>query len=288
MKIKFIKNVSPLRYPGGKTRARKILFEIFKERFLQDNLEDNKISFNLSKYKTLYSPFFGGGSFEFFLQENLGLNIVGNDKFKPLICFWNMCKFNNGILCTRLQNSYFPATTEQCYEYRSQITKEMDSLSDEILGALFFTLNRCSFSGATLSGGFSQEACKKRFTQSSITRVQKLDLSQVDFHNQDFTKFLEQQSKMWNKEDSFLFLDPPYYLGKDSKLYGIKGDLHEDFQHETLCDFLNNKVDIDWMMTYNNHPKIKEMYKDYVIIEVEWKYGMTTKKESSEIVICSK
>jgi len=52
-----IKNISPLRYPGGKTRARKILLEIYKTRF------------DVEHHKILYSPFFGGGSFEFFLLK---------------------------------------------------------------------------------------------------------------------------------------------------------------------------------------------------------------------------
>lgn len=47
------KNISPLRYPGGKTRACKILDKILSENFEMKNV------------KTVISPFFGGGSFEF-------------------------------------------------------------------------------------------------------------------------------------------------------------------------------------------------------------------------------
>jgi site-specific DNA-adenine methylase len=56
-------NKSPLRYPGGKTRACKILDEYFLK-----NFEKDKIS-------TIVSPFFGGGSFEFFLQNKYNFNI---------------------------------------------------------------------------------------------------------------------------------------------------------------------------------------------------------------------
>ena len=49
-------NKSPLRYPGGKTRACKTLDAILGE------------NFDLAQFDILVSPFFGGGSFEFHLQ----------------------------------------------------------------------------------------------------------------------------------------------------------------------------------------------------------------------------
>ena len=43
----------------------------------------------------------------------------------------------------------------------------------------YFIINRCSFSGATLSGGFSLESSTKRFTTTSIERISKLNLEKV-------------------------------------------------------------------------------------------------------------
>lgn len=73
-------NISPLRYPGGKTRACKYLNEILKN------------NFNISKFNKIISPFLGGGSFEFYIQNNYGLDIIANDKFYPLYNFWKNCK----------------------------------------------------------------------------------------------------------------------------------------------------------------------------------------------------
>jgi DNA adenine methylase len=46
------------------------------------------------------------------------------------------------------------------------------NLNDDILqqSIQYFIINKCSFSGSTLSGGYSQEASNKRFTQSSINK----------------------------------------------------------------------------------------------------------------------
>ena len=41
----------------------------------------------------------------------------------------------------------------------------------------------------------------------------------------------------------------------------------------------------NWIMTYNNCDFIKNLYKDFKIIETNWSYGMNKSKKSSEIVI---
>jgi len=71
------KNVSPLRYPGGKTRAIHIL-----EKYI-NTYYPNK--------KKIISPFFGGGSFELHMKSK-GYTIIANDLFIPLYTFWTMKK----------------------------------------------------------------------------------------------------------------------------------------------------------------------------------------------------
>ncbi len=267
-------NKSPLRYPGGKTRACKVLDQTFRNYF-----KDN----NQSEFKTLISPFFGGGSFEFFLQNKYNLNVLANDKFIPLISFWNQCKHNNENLCKNILKNH-PCSKEDFKRFRSIIMNDTDQF---VQATEFFVINRCSFSGATLSGGFSDESSKKRFTQSSIERVGKLNLSNMEFECMDCIEFIK--SKRNTFKEAFMFIDPPYYLNKKSKLYGNKGDLHENFNHENLYIALNElKNDVSWMMTYNNCDFIKNLYKDYVIIDVNWAYGMNSSKKSSEIVIINK
>ena len=83
-------NISPLRYPGGKTRACNKLDLILNEHF--DLKEINKV----------ISPFFGGGSFEFHLQNKYNLKIIANDKFKPLYIFWKICQEKKNELTEKL------------------------------------------------------------------------------------------------------------------------------------------------------------------------------------------
>ena len=260
-------NISPLRYPGGKTRACKIINNILLQYF------------DINNFDTIISPFFGGGSFEFYLQNNYGLKLIVNDKFTPLYNFWKQIKINKQILCDELRKITI-ITKEQFIDYRNTIMNLNDDVFQQSIQ--YFIINRCSFSGSTLSGGFSEEASIKRFTPSSINKIELLDFTNIDIYNFDFYDFINN----FNNNKAFIFLDPPYYLENKSKLYGNNGDMHENFNHQLLFDLLNTKK--NWLITYNNCEYIRKLYKDYIIIDVNWSYSMNTSKTSSEIIIISR
>lgn len=291
------KNKSCLRYPGGKTRACFILTEMFDTYILP------RIGIGAAAADgigmVLLSPFFGGGSFEFHLQNKYGFKIIASDKFKPLITFWKVCKcaYIKPQLCEKLRESLGRIDKEHFHVLRKQIVNASDSDNDfgEIdinMANNYFIINRCSFSGATFSGGFSKESSQKRFTESSIERIELLNLDQFQFYNEDFEEFIQKQIQIHahSGEKICIFLDPPYYLenGK-SKLYGNNGDMHENFDHIRLHHLLLHDVpkNIIWMMTYNKCDFIETLYSSSSckIIDVDWSYGMNKTKLSSEIVI---
>ena len=83
----------------------------------------------------------------------------------------------------------------------------------------------------------------KRFAEYDLDGNQSLDFEEFLNNNQ-------------NKKN-LIFLDPPYYLEKSSKLYGNNGDMHDTFEHKKLYKCLLNTK--NWFMTYNNceYKKIK-------------------------------
>ena len=166
------------------------------------------------------------------------------------------------------------------FDYRNTIMNLNDNVFQQSIQ--YFIINRCSFSGSTLSGGFSEEASIKRFTPSSINKIELLDFTNIDIYNYDFYDFINN----FNNNKAFIFLDPPYYLENKSKLYGNNGDMHENFNHQLLFDLLNTKK--NWLITYNNCEYIRKLYEDYIIIDVNWSYSMNTSKTSSEIIIISR
>lgn len=239
---------SPLRYPGGKTRACKIL-----ERHVFEN----------DDIKTLISPFFGGGSFELYVSSKYELPVIANDIFTPLISFWESAKSHNSELCEYCEELR-PLNKERYKELQTSLLSEKNPIRQ---AAQYFAINRCSFSGY-VRGGFSQEASLKRFTKSSIDRISKLDLTRFSFNNMDYQDFLSEQKQ------GFIFADPPYY---GINLYGTP------FQHDILSKIITQRS--SWLLCYNDTDAVKKLYKDALIHPAEWSYGMNKSKKSSEIII---
>lgn len=259
---------SPLRYPGGKSRAVDILADIMNKHFK-------------NKYKRIISPFCGGCSFEFKLSQLFKTyEIICYDAFEPLIIFWNEAKNNNHELCDLIADSIGFVDKSQFIEMRNDLKTNYErTLSNEerlIIAAEYFIINRCSFSGSTCSGGYSNEAMMRRFTPSSVEAIRKLNLSRFTFIHDDYEKALN------DSLDTFIFCDPPYHV--KSKLYGIKGDLHEMFDHQLFHDMITS-INMDYMITYNDDEYIRNLYSDHLIIPLHWSYGMNKTHESNEIVI---
>ena len=80
-----------------------------------------------------------------------------------------------------------------------------------------------------------------------------------------------------NHHNDFLFLDPPYLLGGDSKMFkGMYPNCnfaihHDNFNHELLKDLLHNHKG-GFFLTYNDCPTIREWYKDYEQVYPSWQY----------------
>lgn len=247
-----------LRYPGGKSRAVKKMLQYF------DNLS------------ILVSPFFGGGAIEFALINKCNTYVIANDKFEPLYNFWKSLKENKEAVIEEV-NKIYPINKDKFMECRKKILYD-GSASNIERAACFFAVNRTSFSGSTLSGGYSEESAKTRFNTKSIDRLKEINLDNIEFHNMDYEPFLE----LYGHKGT-IYLDPPYYLEKNNKLYGKNGDMHEHFTHDNLCGVIAKYE--NWIMNYNDSDKIREMYSNYKIDEVDWSYGMNKTKKSSELVI---
>jgi len=248
---------SPLRYPGGKTRARNLLWT-----FLQK--EHPGIT-------ELVSPFFGGGSFELFCAEK-GIQVYGNDKFTPLAVFWNQVKTDPHPLAKELRELR-PVTKQDFHFYRNTIGTEEDPLK---IATYYFTINRCSFNGSTFCGGYSLASANGRFNIASILRMEQTNMKNiVSITNVDALECIR------SHPDKVLFLDPPYYV--TNYLYGRDGDLHKGFDHNALATELLQRK--NWILCYNDCEYIRELYAGCRIQSVSWSYGMNTSKASSEVVI---
>ena len=246
-----------LRYPGGKTRAVPVLNE-----YLPDDIEE------------LVSPFFGGGSFEFACASR-GIKVYGSDIFQPLVNFWSFV-FDDADALARRVAAYHPLSHSKFYSLQKRYVQLNDPMEQ---AAVFYVLNRSSYSGTTLSGGMSPN--HPRFNENAIRRLRDFFAPDVSVMHLDFEEAFEKFP------DQYMYLDPPYLI--DQALYGHKGDTHNGFDHERLCELLHNRKS-GWMLSYNDSPQIQEMYSGFRIEKPKWSYGMANVKSnhvkrSSELLI---
>lgn len=252
-------NKSPLRYPGGKTRAISIL---------KDTLETEYPS-----RKVLLSPFFGGGSFEL-NQAADGYTLLANDLFLPLFTFWRQVKENASAVAERVQQE-MPVTKEKFLRFRNEVLTDTNPVE---IAAKYFIINRCSFSGATFCGGYSQQAADGRLTDSSLKTLKQVNLTRIAISNEDACEFLRKHPQT---TETVIYADPPYFI--DSYIYGRDGDMHEGFDHIAFANEIKKRS--DWMVSYNDCAYIRKLYEGCRILTPSWSYGMNKTKKSSEILI---
>ena len=250
---------SPLRYPGGKSKAIKQISEYLPQKFSE-----------------LREPFVGGGSVFIYLKQKYpDLKIEINDLNPELYLFWHLAQSDLSKLVAEVRH-----VKENYQDGKLLFAKlarvDVNTLSDLERATRFFVLNRITFSGTIESGGFSLESFHKRFTNSSIDRLEKLATiltPDIKITNLDYSYLINRPGA-----EVFIFLDPPYFQAEKSKLYGKKGDLHTGFDHQRFA--LNLKqCPHKWLITYDDCPEIRENFKWANIIEWELQYGMNNYKQ---------
>lgn len=242
---------SPLRYPGGKNRAVKVIAPL------------------IPRFKEFREPFLGGGSvFVNTKQQHPSKKYWINDIYKNLFLFWKYAQQNvEGLIGEILE---FRSNFKEGKDLHKFLIANMAKFSEVEKAAAFFVFNRITFSGTCESGGFSEAAFNKRFTLSSIDRVRALSsvLDNVQITNLDYQQIIEAPG-----DDVFLFLDPPYYSATKSALYGKNGDLHKIFDHERFAQVLKDSKH-KWLITYDDSDYVRGLFPFANIREWNLVYGM--------------
>tara|TARA_Y100000289_G_C3915105_1_gene146978 strand:- start:317 stop:1240 length:924 start_codon:yes stop_codon:yes gene_type:complete len=249
---------TPLRYPGGKSRA---LTKIFS------HVPD------LSGYDEYREPFVGGGSVAIHISKMYPkMDIWVNDLYPPLVNFWQQLQANGKRMrdkLTELKSRYpEPASAKGLFLESKQY---LHTSEDPFWTAIsFYIVNKCSYSGLTESSSFSKMASDNNFTQRGIDRLPAF--SQI-IKNWTITN-TTYQDVMFDEQSerkAFIYLDPPYDI-KDN-LYGKKGDMHKGFNHD---DFANDCVNctFDSIVSYNSDQLIKDRFENWSMAEFDHTYTL--------------
>jgi DNA adenine methylase len=249
---------SPLRYPGGKSRA------IERMKFL--------LPADFDEYR---EPFVGGGSFFIYLkQQRPGLKIWINDLNPELYYFWKYAQIDSQELAREVMVIKKQRQNGQEL-FDELLNMDVSSLSEFERAVRFFVLNRITFSGVVESGGYSQLAFETRFTDSSIERVSRLSslLDGIKITQLDYRQLLQDGDR-----SVFTFLDPPYFKATRSRLYGKNGILHTSFNHAEFAQEMK-QCKHAWLITYDDSTEIRRNFVYANIYEWQLQYGMNNYKQ---------
>lgn len=261
---KMKKYKTPLRYPGGKSRAMK---KLYTPEFLPNNITEYR------------EGFLGGGSPAIaFTKKYPDIPVWVNDKYYNLYCFWLSLREHGDDMAEKLLSVKKELGTDVS-KHHDRFLLEKDSIQEQEdkfeIAWRFFFLNKTSFSGLGESSGFSKLACNSNFNESTIQALYYYSslIKNWKITNGDYSDLLD------DNEDAFVFLDPPYDI-KDF-LYGKDGVMHSNFNHVDFaekCNKSKNKI----MVTYNSNEHIKKLFNDWE--QVEWELTYTMNNNSKKYV----
>lgn len=247
------KRLSPLRYPGGKSKLIDFLYHMLQT----ENLD-------------IFIEVFAGGA-------SLGLALLNAGKINQLVlndidpavhAFWHVILTNPEYLIQKIRDTSI--NLSEITNAREQIAKPD---SQEQMAWAFFILNRTCFSGI-ISANPMRDLTARYNPDKLIQRIQRIAelASKIKLYNQDGCEFLENYA-YWHDKTT-LFIDPPYYQ-KGPKLYTNAFDKHS---HAKLAQVLNNLYTSmpgpDIIITYDDCPEIKSLYPFAKIRQIRRAYSI--------------
>ena len=247
---------TPLRYPGGKSRACSKMDPYFPD---------------LRNYKEYREPFLGGGSVAIHIAKKYPhLDMWVNDLYKPLYNFWCVLRDDSQELSERLKEYKSlhptPEKAKDLFDCMKKLLRHPDAI-DLYRAVAFYVINKCSFSGLTESSSFSPQASVSNFSMRGIEKL--VEYSKI-IKDWKITNVCYQEL-LTDDKSCFTYLDPPYEIG--SHLYGRKGDMHKSFDHDgfaTICDrFVGSQL-----ISYNSSQLIRERFKGWEVGEFDLTYTM--------------
>ena len=235
---------SPFRYAGGKFYARKLIFE------------------HIPQHNYYIEPFAGGASIFFAKSKSQGNWL--NDIDKDLInCLTSIKDYPNQLI-ERFKDE--EATKERHKYYKN----EYEPKTNLDRAVRWFYLNRTSYSGImnmqNCYWGYGEKYSMRpenwpRNILRSSDKLQGVKLTSFDFW-----RVIEEAP-----DDSFLFIDPPYFDADQDKFYNHSFKKEDHFRLRDILKKHSHRF--KFLLTYDNSPEIIELYSwTHDMHEKEWNY----------------
>jgi len=270
-----MKTSSPLRYPGGKSALAGLLSDIRKLNGLGN--------------RCIAEPFAGGAGAALtllFLEHAHRIHI--NDADPAIYDFWWTLVNRPRPFLEMLSN-----TRVTIPEWRRQraVYREDCATSRLRRGFSTFFLNRCNRSGIIMNGGpiggVNQTGAWKLHARFNKTELRRRCEKVAEYRERirvscdDGIRFIQ----TIDPKSTFLFVDPPYFK-KGPTLYLNALD---DEYHMALAARLKTMQDAAWVLTYDDCPEVRRMYRGWAAIKpFSLRYAAADRRPGNEILITPK
>lgn len=223
---------------------------------------------------------FGGAAWVMLYKEKWADLEIYNDLDGRLVNLFRIVKYHPKAFIEEIK--YLLGSREMFTQYLNGTF-----LTDIQRAVQFFFIVTRSFGGNCRTFGVS------RRKMSSACRTENAIMEKVNCIHERFERVLienrdfETLIKQYDYEGAFFYCDPPYSCGT-----GYATTSTKKFEHERLKNVLDN-VKGRFLLSYDDSPKIRNLYKDYEMIEVARHNGInhrldaTHKKVYNELLIAN-
>jgi len=265
--------VTPLRYPGGKTKFYPLVKELLDENDLIGH--------------TYIEPFAGGAGIAIKLLVNNDVNrVIINDIDPAIYAFWYSILHFPDELCSLIEDT--PITVG---EWRKQKEIYQNKKSKKLLlGFSTLFLNRTNVSGVInggIIGGIKQNGpygINARYTKTTLIKKIKIikeNRDKISVFNLDALDLFELREIKTLKK-TFLNFDPPYV----SKGAGLYENSYTSDDHKKLAAMIK-RCSRKWVVTYDIHPLISKLYTGFRYDYLDLNYSINIKRKAKEYIFYS-
>lgn len=269
--------VSPLRYPGGKALLTGYISDVLETHLLVGC--------------TFYEPYLGGASVSLgLLGQGSISNAVWVERDPLIYAFWRSVLTDPDGLCDAIDDLQITIETwERFQQYREVRTPRTRKYSVLELGLAGLFFNRTNFSGIMGAGpiGGRRQSSKYgidcRFNKDRIKeQIQGVSAYSdlITIHFGDAVEIMRKNSEALSTEFCFTYIDPPYYA-QGRKLYRY---FYEEQHHIELAEFIGGQG-YPWLISYDNHERIRELYAQNRIQPIYLDYNVKSSKRATELLI---
>lgn len=269
--------VSPFRYPGGKG-------------FLSAFLKRRMSLLDTSAERVFAEPFCGGAGAALILLADGDADVVRlNDADLRIFSAWQAILDEPERFVAKLREVRLDMP--EWYHHRDLVAGFSDREYDFDIGFSTFYMNRTTRSGIILNagpiGGYDQRGKWKLNARFNVERLANQVLwlaanrARIELSNMDALSFIDRGRRRADSGNTMFFIDPPY-VKAGGRLYF---DGMSEAKHVALSDILTSGSVKYWVLTYDDAPLVRQLYKSQNCSTISVNYSLQSKRRESEILV---